>query len=60
MDTQTQVLEAALKDRGIRKGSVGVIQVRLRVVWPKLGDDGPGGRKVEEFFDKYEEICGIA
>lgn len=36
------------------------IRVEPRVTWPKLGDDGTGGREVEEFYDKLEEIHGLA
>ena len=60
MDKQTQILEAALKDRGSKRNTAGVIQINPKVTWPMLGDDGPGGREVEEFYDWYEEICGIA
>ena len=63
MEKQTQILEAALaapRSSAAPRGGTGVIQVRPEIHWPKLGDDGPGGREVEEFYEKYEEICGIA
>ena len=59
MDKQTQLLEADLKNRGSKQGSA-VIQVNPKVIWPMLGDDGPGGREVEDFYKRYEEVCGIA
>ena len=36
------------------------IKVEPRVTWPKLGDDGPGGKEVEEFYERFEEICNLA
>ena len=36
------------------------IRVEPRATWPKLGDDGSGGREVEEFYEKLEEIYGLA
>ena len=63
MEKQNQILEAALaapRGSAAPRGGTGVIQVRPEIHWPKLGDDGPGGREVEEFYEKYEEICGIA
>ena len=27
---------------------------------PKFGDDGPGGDEVKKFYDRFEEICGLA
>ena len=36
------------------------IRVEPNVYWPRLGDDGPGGKEVKEFYEKFEEICGLA
>ena len=36
------------------------IRVEPRVTWPKLGDDGTGGKEVQEFYEKLEEIFGLA
>ena len=64
MEKQSQILEAALqvknRDGTAHRSSGGVIQIHPRASWPKLGDGGPGGRALEELYDKYEEICGIA
>ena len=55
MEAQTKALVAATTRP---QGST--IRVEPRVTWPKLGDDGTGGREVEEFYDKLEEIYGLA
>ena len=34
MDKQTQILEAALKERGSKRSTAGVIQVSPKVTWP--------------------------
>ena len=54
---QTELLERVL-DRPKSQGST--IKVEPRVYWPKLGDDGPGGKEVEEFYESFEGICGLA
>ena len=36
------------------------IRVEPKVQWPRLGDDGPGGKEVLEFYEKFEEITGLA
>ena len=28
--------------------------------WPKLGDDGQDNKKVKEFYEAYESLCGLA
>jgi hypothetical protein len=55
MEAQTKALVASMARP---QGST--IRVEPRVTWPKLGDDGIGGREVEEFYDKLEEIFGLA
>ena len=64
MEKQNQILEAALqvknRDGTAHRSSGGVIQIHPTATWPKLGDDGPGGREVEKLCEKYDEICGIA
>ena len=45
LEAQTKALVA-----GFGRGYQGsTIRVEPRVTWPKLGDDGSGGREVEEF-----------
>ena len=36
------------------------IKVEPKVHWPHLGGDGPSGKEVIEFYEKFEEICGLA
>ena len=54
MEKQNQILEAALqvknRDGTAHRNSASVIQIRPEITWPKLGDDGLGGREVEEFY----------
>ena len=56
MEAQTKALVEGLG----QKGKSSTIRVEPRVTWPKLGDDGAGGREVEEFYEKLEEIYGLA
>ena len=37
-----------------------VIQVTPQLKWPILGNEGPKSRQIQEFYDKYERICGLA
>ena len=55
LEAQTRALVA-----GMARPQGSTIRVEPRVTWPKLGDDGSGGREVEEFYDKLEEIYGLA
>ena len=36
------------------------IRVEPRINWPKLGDDNTGGKDVIDFYDRLEEIFGLA
>ena len=54
---QSELLAAAIREKERPQGT---IRVEPRVQWPRLGDDGPGGKEVEEFYDKLEEIFGLA
>ena len=54
---QTELLERVLDKP---KSHASTIKVEPRVQWPKLGDDGPGGKEVEEFYESFEGICGLA
>lgn len=55
---QINVLAETLKRNAPRHQST--IRVEIRVVWPKLGEDGGGGREVEELYEKFESIVIIA
>ena len=58
LEKQTELLRAVIDRPKNQPGST--IRVEPKVYWPRLGDDGPGGTEVEEFYDKFEEICGLA
>ena len=49
MEAQTKALVA-----GMVRPQGSTIRIEPRVTWPKLGDDGSGGREVEEFYKKLE------
>jgi hypothetical protein len=36
------------------------IRVNPTIQWPRLSDDGPDCREVDEFFDKFDETCALA
>ena len=36
------------------------IRVNPTIQWPRLSDDGPYCREVDEFFDKFDETCALA
>ena len=36
------------------------MKLEPKVEWPKLGDDGPGGKEIWIFHERYEEIAPIA
>ena len=57
--TRQSELLAKIVDRGERP-KTSTIRVEPKIHWPHLGDDGPGGREVEDFYDRFEEICGLA
>ncbi len=57
MENQTEAFAAMSKQRTTKNST---IRVEPRVQWPKLGDDGPGGEEVIEFYEKLEEIYGLA
>ena len=59
-EKQNQLLELALDKPIGGKSRSSTIKVEPRVQWPKLGDDGPGGKEVEEFYEAFEDICGLA
>ena len=56
---QTEIMEK-LADKGHHEPRTSTIRVEPKVHWPHLGDDGPGGKEVEDFYDCFEEICGLA
>ena len=54
---QSLLLEQALS---LKQNPRSTIKVEPRVTWPKLGDDGPGGKEVQEFYERLEEIFALA
>ena len=50
ISNQTELLKAVLNKPTAPRST---IRVEPKVYWPKLGDDGAGGREVEEFYDKF-------
>ena len=31
--------------------------MKPEIIWPKLGDDGPGGKEIEIFYDRFDEVA---
>ena len=60
MEKQTELLEKALNRPQENRRTNSTIKVEPKVTWPHLGDDGPGGKEVEEFYIKFEDICSLA
>ena len=58
MARQTELLEKMVNKPKQQPGST--IRVEPKVYWPRLSDDGPGGREVSDFYEKFEEITGLA
>ena len=59
-ERQTELMAKIIEKEAGPRHNASTIRVEPRVTWPKLGDDGPGGQEVNEFYDKLEEICGLA
>ena len=57
LENQTKLLEAVLNKP---KPLNSTIRVEPKVTWPRLGDDGPGGKEVEDFYEKFEDLCSLA
>ena len=55
---QTEALKVAMTARTQTKSSV--IKITPTFRWPTLGDDGPDSKDIEEFYDKYEDLCRLA
>jgi hypothetical protein len=54
---QTEAIAQALKSKETRHST---IKVSPTFKWPILGDDGPDAKEVEEFYEKYEDLCRLA
>ena len=37
-----------------------MIKIEPKVSWPHLGDEHKGGTEVQDFYDKFEEMCSLA
>ena len=57
LETQNKLLEQMSSKKHSHSST---IKVEPKVQWPRLGDDNAGGRDVEEFYEKFEDICGLA
>ena len=55
---QTAALAKVLASRDNTRHST--IKVSPTFKWPTLGDDGPDSKEVEEFYEKYEDLCRLA
>ena len=51
------MIAQALKSKETRRST---IKVAPTFKWPILGDDGPDAKEVEEFYEKYEDLCRLA
>ena len=61
MERQCIMLERLNAEKRPAPGQLrSTIRVEPRVSWPRLGDDGLGGKEVEEFYERLEEIFGLA
>jgi len=59
-EKQTDLLtQIALKGENSQRTPGSTIRVEPRVQWPALGDDGTGGTEVQDFYEKFEEVCGL-
>ena len=54
---QSTALTAVVSHRQAKNST---IRIEPKVSWPKLGDDGPGGDEVEEFFKEFERVVSLA
>ena len=60
LENQSKLIKDALdrKAAPAKKGST--IRVEPRVKWSTLGDDNTGGRDVEDFCERFEEIAALS
>ena len=56
---QTAAMMQMMKESK-KKAVSSTIRVNPTIQWPKLTDEGPDSREVEDFFDKFEDTCGLA
>ena len=57
LEEQTKVLKEALAGRG--KDS-SITSVKTDLHWPTLGDDRADSRDVSQFYEEFEDVCGLA
>ena len=53
-------LTKVLKEQSTVKPKHSTFQVKPTVRVPMLGDDGPDSHDIQDFFDKFEDMCGLA
>ena len=56
LEAQTKVLKEALAGRSTSS----VTAVKTDLHWPTLGDDRSDFRDVTQFYEEFEDICGLA
>jgi len=61
LDAQNELMQAIVDNTNRPQKAPGsTIRVEPKIVWPKFGDQDHGGQYVEEFYEKFEEVCGLA
>jgi hypothetical protein len=56
---QTETLAKVLAESNNRKRST-VTAVKTEVKWPRLSDEASDTKDVREFYEQFEEVCGMA
>ena len=59
-DQATAFSEWAMKQESQPRGKGQTIKVEPKLNWPTLSDANTGGRDVEEFYERFEEMVGLA
>ena len=61
LERQTEILQQMAEGAAAKKDSrSSTIKVEPKISMPFLGDEGPEGNKVEEFYERFEEVCSLA
>ena len=61
---QTKLMTASqemmVKSQALKDRPKSTIRIEPKVTFPHLGDENMGGREAEEFFEKFEDMMGLA
>ncbi|CAL1170400.1 unnamed protein product [Cladocopium goreaui] len=57
LEEQTKVLKEALAGRG---KDTSITSVKTDLHWPTLGDERADSRDVSQFYEEFEDVCGLA